>query len=129
MGATTISYGNNETMLIEGYKIRSRFGHALTVLDFNLDGFDDLVVVLRSRVGTITRRSYLTSKSHPFDIGEVRTFTGSKSGLDVKNVFEIDTQDDFTMMGLTLESGDVNGDGKDDLILNPVLLVQVQLQS
>ena len=118
VGATTISYGNNETALIEGYKIRSRFGHALTVLDFNLDGFDDLVVSAPFESWndneTIVPYEQVTSFRY---WGSTYVYFGSKAGLDVKNVFEIDTQDDFTMMGLTLESGDVNGDRKDDLIL------------
>ena len=84
-------------------KIRSRFGHALTVLGFQLDGYDDLVVSAPFESWndneTIVSYEQVTS----FDIGEVRTCTGSKSGLDAESMLQIDTQDDFTMMGLDVE--------------------------
>ena len=118
VGAVTIMYGNDKNVTIEGHKIRSRFGHALTVLDLNLDGYDDLVVSapMESWNDNETIVPFVAETSFRY-WGSTYIYFGSKSGLQSSNNIQVNTKDDFTMMGLTLESGDMNGDGKDDLII------------
>jgi hypothetical protein len=93
------------------------FGSSLSTGDFNGDGKDDLAIgVVKEDVGALK------------DVGAVQVLYGSSKGLsatspipdqfwmqDSTNVTDFAEEDD--LFGLSLSSGDFNGDGKDDLAI------------
>jgi len=92
--------------LIHGADESGRFGWAMTTLDFNLDGFPDLVVSAPG-VGADQLKYY----------GRVYVFFGSPKGLsDVPNVL-ITSRIPFSGLGFTLKSMDIDGDGFADLVI------------
>lgn len=91
------------TIQAEGYD--THFGRDLTTGDLNGDGYDDLVVGAYG-VKTIE--------------GSASIFLGSASGITATTAAEADviiTGEGASYLGHSLASGDVNGDGYDDLVV------------
>lgn len=79
-------------------------GRAMAALDFNTDGYDDLVV--------------FTAKSSPNHFSAVNLYYG---GAVIDTIPDLVWQSQFPYQisyGHILAAGDVNGDGYDDLMLN-----------
>jgi len=95
-------------------KADSQFGYAVTVGDFNGDGYDDLAVgVPFATIGSLT------------EAGLVCVFYGSANGLRTNNAqqWQQDTPGivhrsaKFDWFGFSLAAGDFNNDGRDDLAI------------
>jgi hypothetical protein len=118
-GAVVVSYSIGGDLLhtvltsaaVTAPSAGARFGSSLTCGDFNADAYDDLAV---------------TAAGWSDGAGEVFVFYGSPSGvgsnLDLKNirirqenVGEVSEKDDA--FGVALASGDLDGDGVDDLAI------------
>lgn len=110
-GQTTLlaSHLDQNTISLLGNSRSGRFGTALATVDLNRDGFDDLVVSEpRFGNGDLTYR------------GRVFVLYGSPSGLSLQRSTLISLSEDignFTMMGTSLSSGDLDDDGYADLII------------
>ncbi|XP_066208870.1 phosphatidylinositol-glycan-specific phospholipase D isoform X1 [Saccopteryx leptura] len=92
--------------ILEGFQPSGRFGSALAVLDFNLDGVPDLAVGAPS-VGS----AQLTYK------GAVYVYFGSRLGrMSPGPDITISCQDTYCNLGWTLLAADMNGDGEPDLV-------------
>ena len=131
-GVVFIAYGSSEGLILKNGRRSEitesandilgcseggeRFGHALAAGDFNGDGKDDLAVGVPGqdrRVRGVTK----------VDAGAVHFFHGASSS----SIFKGDTvlhqesrgvdeqAEQFDMFGFTLATGDINGDGYDDL--------------
>nr|XP_037861679.1 phosphatidylinositol-glycan-specific phospholipase D isoform X4 [Chlorocebus sabaeus] len=93
--------------ILEGFQPSGRFGSALAVLDFNMDGVPDLAVGAPS-VGS----EQLTYK------GAVYVYFGSKQGrMSSSPNITISCQDIYCNLGWTLLAADVNGDSEPDLVI------------
>ncbi|XP_075399646.1 phosphatidylinositol-glycan-specific phospholipase D [Tenrec ecaudatus] len=93
--------------ILEGFQPSGRFGSALAVLDFNMDGVPDLAVGAPSEGS-----EQLTYK------GAVYVFFGSQQGrMSSPPNITITCQDTYCNLGWTLLAADVNGDGKPDLVI------------
>lgn len=117
-GAVYVIYGTNSlgqtlhlaedmsSITFFGEKINNRFGYATEIVDFNLDGFKDIVV---SAPGYGSELLTYT--------GKVYIFFGSPTGFDSANNMTITTRRRYSNLGMSLRVGDVNGDDKPDLII------------
>jgi len=83
-----------------------RMGVAMVALDFNLDGFTDLIV---SSPGKGSEDLSYT--------GLVTIYYGSSTGLNCLVNSTIDPLLDWTQLGATMFKGDIDGDGNDDVII------------
>ena len=98
---------------------QSRFGWALQVLDFNLDGVDDLVV------GAPLASFQNDEVPVPFDsapdyrcYGKVYVYFGStKTGLNTSNYISFKTTRQFSGLGSVLNKGDIDLDSHADLLI------------
>ncbi|CAF2590613.1 unnamed protein product [Rotaria sp. Silwood2] len=80
-----------------------RFGTGLAILDWNNDGFNDLVV---------------SSPSHGYGYrGVVFIFAGSKDGLEIKPFLRIDGVNEHDAIGFELHTGHLDNDKLLDLII------------
>ena len=92
-----------------------RFGSALTTGDFNNDGYDDMVVGVPGED--------LGSSSQLIDAGIITVAYGSASGLTSPvNMHQYSpgvgtNSESGDLFGASLASGDINGDGYDDVIV------------
>ena len=136
-GGLDIHYGCGKTESLEGVGLRSRFGQTLAVLDWNHDSVDDLVVGAPGESGWNLTKSgnkdanlsgfgpWPWEHSRPtFRVwGRVYVLLGQKGrGLPDNlnsgdDVFTLTTKRNFSALGSVLSTGDVNGDGMDDLLL------------
>ncbi|KAB0356352.1 hypothetical protein FD754_000508 [Muntiacus muntjak] len=93
--------------ILEGFQPSGRFGSAVAVLDFNVDGVPDLAVGAPS-VGS-EKLTYT---------GAVYIYFGSKQGrLSSPPNVTISCQDTYCNLGWTLLAADVNGDSEPDLVI------------
>ena len=98
---------------------QSRFGWALQVLDFNLDGVDDLVV------GAPLASFQNDEVPVPFDsapdyrcYGKVYVYFGArKTGLKTGNYISFKTTRQFNGLGSVLNKGDIDLDSHADLLI------------
>lgn len=114
----------------------ARFGETLAVLDFNLDGIEDLVVAAPSfsnwQVGNFGTSPFRGeaggddgNDGSPTDFrnfGRVYVFLGRKGlGLDIQSPITLRTPEGlaerFLRFGATLSVGDIDGDSKADLLV------------
>ena len=101
------SYSNMSNLL--GFTRSGRFGSSLATVDLNRDGFDDLVVS-EPRFGNELLQYQ----------GRVFVIYGSSKGLSINLSTVIvlrNNAGNFTMMGTSLSSGDLDNDGFADLII------------
>ena len=92
------------------------------MLDFNLDGVDDLCVGEPGWAGwNVSAGAWpLPYGAEPTyrRWGRVTVYLGQKgTGLNAERAATLHTTTDFTALGTVLAAGDVNGDGHDDLLL------------
>lgn len=112
---------------IEGFGLRSSFGTyddqppiASSAGDVNGDGFDDLIIGVRS-LAKPNSNSYTGSSFVVF--GKADDFVGDfdLSSLDGTDGFRVDGVAENDLLGGSVSgAGDVNGDGYDDLIIGAV---------
>lgn len=99
-----------------------RFGHSLEAGDFNGDGFADLAVGSREREtfdedpddGILNIRTGMVEVFYGHDTGNL-TLNWQQFYQGQENVFGSDYSSD---MGSDLASGDINGDGYDELVVS-----------
>lgn len=82
----------------------ARFGTAMTCVDLDLDGYDDLVVGAPG-VGAYPNMSYY---------GEIRVYSGKSQ---FASHYIVPGAAKYYNYGEVLQSADLNGDGKEDLII------------
>ena len=110
---------DSSVYVLRGEKTHSRFGRALTVLDFNADGIDDLAVGAPGASWSDEELPNVGDGTPHIRVwGEVAIFFGRRElGLSSTPGARITSRDDLTALGLVMHSGDVNGDGQEDLLL------------
>ena len=127
-GTVRIIYGTanglvkagNQIMYGESIGYYHNFGAALTVADFDADGYEDLAV------GVPGMPFGNQNNQQPFDgVGGVAVYFGSASGLSVSDYVILERADNWvagyaesgSRFGAALAAGDVNGDGYADLLM------------
>jgi glycosylphosphatidylinositol phospholipase D len=107
--SVTLSPSQLNITTISGDYRAGRFGQALTTVDLNRDGIDDLVV---------SQPRYM---AHELSYrGRIFVYYGTRHGLSTEPWTMITLNGDvgnYTMMGASLSSGDLDGDGFADLII------------
>ena len=100
-------------------ELDDQFGFALAAGDFGGDGFDDLAI------GAPREDFFGGVSTDPTDRGQVIIVLGSPTGLntELRNFFNqdkagiLDDAEPFDRFGISLASGDFNGDGRFDLAI------------
>ncbi|XP_069469728.1 phosphatidylinositol-glycan-specific phospholipase D [Ambystoma mexicanum] len=94
-------------VLLEGFQPSGRFGSAVAALDFNDDGIMDLVVGVPS-----------AGSQHLTYTGSVYVYFGSEGKcLPSQPNITIVCRDTYCNLGWTLFSADIDGNGKNDLVI------------
>ena len=113
-------YFNKQYMkaeLYKSYNLAHKLGVALDTGDVNGDGIDDLIVV--SSTGKI-HKDYMTGDNYKASQPELRIGYGKKG---TKNIGELTTKGDvasarlYTMGAPDVSVGDINGDGKNEIVI------------
>ncbi|MEW5760049.1 MAG: putative Ig domain-containing protein [Candidatus Thermoplasmatota archaeon] len=97
---------NYQDVLLVGSSGGDHFGYALATGDVNGDGCDDLIV-----------SAPYADVPNKWSVGKVYVYFGSKNGLDVNVDVIIAGEDIDDYIGLALSTGDLNGDGYDEVII------------
>jgi hypothetical protein len=106
-------------VILSGSSTYQRFGWALTTVDINQDGIDDLVVSMPTAQGEFVVQNY----THDVYRGQVQVFLG-RSGVRLSSSSTADItisgneHEHFATIGHVLQSGDLNHDGFADLIIS-----------
>ena len=113
-------YFNKQYMkaeLYKSYNLAHKLGVALDTGDVNGDGIDDLIVV--SSAGKI-HKDYMTGDNYKASRPELRIGYGKKG---TKNIGELTTKGtmasarQYTMGAPDVSVGDINGDGKNEIVI------------
>ena len=120
-GSVRVLYGRGTVGELSGGGPLARFGSRVAVLDFNLDGIDDLAISAPGASGWNVSKA--GASPYPFDgeptyrhFGAVYVVLGSAT-VPLGARLELMTTRAFTGLGSALATGDVDGDGHDDLLL------------
>ncbi len=120
---TSSGFSNVDYTKLTGKSISpfNAFGVEMTTGDYNGDGYDDLAV------GSSNRNVYgHTNSDYQQGHGAVDVYFGSSIGLTFDNMLELNQYGSAGVAGVpqvdsdfgsALASGDLNGDGKDDLLI------------
>jgi hypothetical protein len=128
-GGVSLRYGGGRepTALNGSASANARFGEAMGVLDFNLDGVDDLAVGSPGESGWDLHAvppvtPYPFGASPSFRLwGRVTVYFGRKGrGLRPEDSLVVTTSSAFTALGSVVSAGDADGDGAADLLLGCV---------
>ncbi len=120
MRSDTEYYFNKQYMkaeLYKSYNLAHKLGVALETGDVNGDGIDDLIVV--SSAGKL-HKDYMTGDNYKASRPELRVGYGKKG---TNNIGELSTRGnvvsarEYTMAAPDVSVGDINGDGKNEIIV------------
>jgi hypothetical protein len=123
IGSVSVEYSGpagDRPLRAPGGAVHGRFGWSTAVLDFNLDGVDDLAVSAPLASWSAGEHPVALNNTTPAprNWGKVFIFFGAKgSGLSAAPNVTIDTRDEFTLLGDVLHAADLDGDGALDLLL------------
>ncbi|MGA1822486.1 MAG: hypothetical protein ACMUIG_08160 [Thermoplasmatota archaeon] len=104
-------FSTSADVVIRGPEVKAEMGQALEAVDINGDGYDELVIgAPKNSAGSINQQ------------GNTYVLKGSSSwssdiDLAVDNVLRIDGDWRYDQAGSSLNGSDIDGDGKEDLIL------------
>jgi len=102
-----VGAGENETSTsIYGDVTNGRLGWSVGSVDFNTDGFLDLVITMPGSSAELLEY-----------FGQVQIYFGSEKGLSSKPDIIIQSTESFTNLAHSITTGDVDGDGHADLLI------------
>jgi len=107
-GVSSSTIQNPHIVSFIGSNMNDRFGFSVASLDFNLDGFDDMVI---SAPGFGASSLKYTGKVYIY-FGKAGIFHDHQ-----RSDLEIVAEKNFTNLGMKLGTFDVDGDGKKDLLI------------
>lgn len=118
VGTVMVDYKDGSEVLLTGNMTHGRFGWSLACLDYNLDGVQDLVVGAPASSWSQGEDPAPDSEPIHREWGKVFVYFGQKGApMRQKPDFVIEAIVDLTYLGDTLATGDIDGDGKPDLLL------------
>jgi hypothetical protein len=109
-GTVTIYKGGvkpQKVAVLSGENALDKFGYSLAVGDLNGDGLPDLVV----------GAPFHSPSPALYQRGAVYVFFGDRTTILKKEALKIPATSAYGGIGFSLATGDINGDGKDDLLL------------
>lgn len=99
-------------------QVQTTYGYTVTALgDINGDGYDDVAVSAPTMADVISGNGTLSS------VGAVFVYLGSSSGLPTmpSKVLQPNTAVSGALFGLSVDAGDISGDGKNDIVIGAPL--------
>ncbi len=99
-------------------QVQTTYGYTVTGLgDINGDGFDDVAVSAPTMADVISGTGSLSS------VGAVFVYLGSATGLSTtpSKVLQPNTAVTGALFGLSVDAGDISGDGKNDIVIGAPL--------